>query len=430
MPIELQDVAAAPGGAVPPVRREAERRQRLATMRRWATAMLVAVSVAWVVLVAVGPSGSWAGYARAALEASMVGALADWFAVVALFRHPLGIPIPHTAVVVERKDQFARTLAEFFRENFLSGQAVAERLRTSRAVSRAGTWAAEPANATSLARHVLRHARGVLDAAGDDVARVVVDEALTLAAEVPVTDAGANALRGLSESPLVDDVVDRLVVVAGHALDANRDELELRFSRDRPWWLPEAVQRRVFDHVVERVEATLADVRTDPAHPLRATARRQLADLARRMQHDPALADRVERWKHAVLRDPRVAGAMASSVRLAVARFHEQAGTPGSPLETRVANAIEQLGSRVRDDADLHVRVEDAVEVAVSRGVEIFGDDIDALVTGTIARWDADRTADQLELLLGPDLQFIRINGTVVGALAGLAIHAVGQILG
>src|SRR6185295_11918458 len=160
--------------AVPPLPHEADRRHRLTVMRRWATGTLAAVTLLWLAMVLAQPSGEWAGYVRAALEASMVGALADWFAVVALFRRPLGLPIPHTAIVVARKEQFGQTLAIFFRENFLSGAAVAERMRSSASVARASTWLADREHATTMVRNVLDRSAGALDDHHERVVDVVV----------------------------------------------------------------------------------------------------------------------------------------------------------------------------------------------------------------------------------------------------------------
>ena len=417
-------------GDPPPLARESARRRRLTVMRRWATALLVVVSALWLLLLLADPSGTWAGYARAGLEASMVGALADWFAVVALFRRPLGLPIPHTAVVVERKDQFGRTLAEFFRENFLSGPALAERIHASDAVARAGAWAAERANAETLARHVARHAGELVDRSGDDAARVIVNEARRLATAAPVAGVLAGALRTFSGMEALDDAIDRTIDVARITLDDHRDELADHFLRERPWWLPDAAQRRIFDHLLERVEVSLDEVRTDRTHPLRRSVRTQLAAVADRIEVDPALRDRIERWKASMIADERVGDALTELVESSIRRLRVELREPGSPLEEQLVDGVQDLARRVRDEPEMRARIEGSLENAVNRATAVLGDDIDALITGTIARWDADRTADQLELLLGPDLQFIRINGTVVGGLAGLLIHAIGQALG
>ncbi len=211
-PVEAPERAREP--VAPPLAREADRRHRLTVMRRWATGTLVAVTTAWLVILIVQPAGDWAGYVRAALEASMVGALADWFAVTALFRRPLGLPIPHTAIVVARKEQFGQTLAIFFRENFLSGAAVAERMRSSASVARASAWLADREHATTMVRNVLRaqcrrarHPRGAggrrgrrRAAAGDG--------------RVPITEVSATILRAVIESPQLDDGIEALCTAA------------------------------------------------------------------------------------------------------------------------------------------------------------------------------------------------------------------------
>ena len=399
-------------------------------MRRWATGLLAAATTSWLVLQAVQPTGGWVGYVRAGLEASMVGGIADWFAVTALFRHPLGLPIPHTAVVVERKDQFGRTLAGFFRINFLSGEAVAERLRTSRALERAASWAADPVNAESAARHILRHVGDVLDATGDDVAGFLVEEVRRLVADAPLAPLAVTSLRAASSSSLVDVAVDRGIDAAGNLLGGSREQLAERFMNAGPWWLPDAVQRRVFDQLLDALSDALADVRADPVHPLRSQVREQLGLFADRIEGEPELAAHVEELKTAIVDDEQVIAVFGGFFVAALTRLHQGARTPGSPVERRLVNTIQQLGRRIRDDPSVRTTIEDAVEVGVSRSTEIFSDDIDALVTGTIARWDAERTADQLELLLGSDLQFIRINGTVVGGLAGLLIYGLGHTIG
>jgi uncharacterized membrane-anchored protein YjiN (DUF445 family) len=413
----------------PPLEGERARRRRLATMRRWATSLLVVVTAAWLVLVLTHPSGDAAAAARATLEASMVGALADWFAVTALFRHPLGLPIPHTAVVVERKDQFARTLATFFRENFLSRDAVASRVRASGAVGRVAAWGAEPEHARTVARHLLGYAGNALDAAGPAFAASVAEEVHLVLGRVRVAGPTAAVLHAVSESPQFDDAFDGVLDGARRTLARRHEDLVDRLTRDRPWWLPEALERRAIDHLVARVDAHLAEARANRPHPWRTTAREQLRSLATRIESDEALAGRVESWKQSVVDDERFRAMVESLVEQGRANLRGAVATPGSRLELRLAEMVRTLAARVRDDDAERRRIEDAVETAAMRAVVILGADIDALVTGTIARWDADRTATQLELLLGPDLQFIRINGTVVGALAGLAIFWIGRAI-
>jgi hypothetical protein len=196
-------------------------------MRRWATGTLVAVATAWLVILIVAPAGDWAGYVRAALEASMVGALADWFAVVALFRRPLGLPIPHTAIVVARKEQFGQTLATFFRENFLSGVAVAERMRSSASAARASAWLADREHATTMVRNALGRAAGALDTHHERVVDVIVSELRRATAGVPFTEMSASILRAAIESPQLDDGIDAMCAAARRVIAERGDRLEV-----------------------------------------------------------------------------------------------------------------------------------------------------------------------------------------------------------
>lgn len=424
------DAPERPDHAVPPLDREGDRRRRLTVMRRWATGTLVAVSTAWVVLLVVQPTGDWAGYARAALEASMVGALADWFAVVALFRHPLGIPIPHTAIVVERKEQFGQTLATFFRENFLSGATVAERVRSSAAVARASAWLADREHAATFVRNVLERGGSVLDANADRVIEAIVGEFRHVTTVMPLNGVSATIVRAAAESPQLDDGIDAACAVAHRAILDHADDLEEIFTGERPWWLPDAVQHRLFEHLVDRTVDALDAIARDSYHPARSRLRTSLVELADRLEHDEALGARLRDLQGAVAHDPRVDAMVTNLVAGAVDRLRADARIPGSRLEERLVDAVTDAAARVRDDPELQARIERSVEAVVDRAMARFGNDVDALVTGTISRWDAERTADQLELLLGPDLQFIRINGAVVGGLAGLVLHTIAQTIG
>jgi uncharacterized membrane-anchored protein YjiN (DUF445 family) len=277
---------------------------------------------------------------------------------------------------------------------------------------------------------VLRRAAPAIDASGDRITALVVDEIRQLLVRVPATTLTAGLLRTAATSPELDEVVGRACAAAGRSVAEHAEELEAMVVGDRPWWLPEVLQHRLFDHLVDRTVGTLDAIALDPEHPARARLRRALVDLADRLERSPALAARVEDFQRSLAQDPRVDEALTRLVGDLVDRFRIELLTPGSRAEERLAELVVDLGCRVRDDAALHDRIERALEAAVDEAMALFGGDVDALVTGTIARWDAARTADQLELLLGPDLQYIRINGAVVGGVAGLLLHAVAQAIG
>jgi uncharacterized membrane-anchored protein YjiN (DUF445 family) len=415
----------------PPVRAEEERADRLRTMKRRATGLLVAMSAAFVVVAVLGDDSGWPGYLRAVTAGSMVGGLADWFAVTALFRHPLGLPIPHTAVIVERKEQFGQTLGEFVQQNFLSSAAISERIRSSRAVERTADWLCDPINARVVAEHGADLAVGLADVLRDeDVQRVLEEEVARRVEAIPLAPLAARALRAVTDSDRHHELLDLILRNLQRSLEDNRAALRERFGQESPWWLPDAVDDRIFDRLFDGVGALLERVNTEPDHQLRVQFEQRLTELADRLECSPELQARAERLKQEVLEHPQLREWSASLWSDTKATLRAQAADPGSELRRRLADAIVAAGHRLHDDPAFAAKVEDVLEAGARYIADHFHDEITDLVTGTISRWDAAETSRRLELLLGPDLQFIRINGTVVGGLAALGIHAAGQQLG
>ena len=276
----------------------------------------------------------------------MVGALADWFAVTALFRRPLGLPIPHTAIVVARKEQFGQTLAIFFRENFLSGAAVAERMRSSASVARASAWLADREHATTMVRNVLERSAVALDAHEERVVDVVVAELRRATAAVPVTEVSATILRAVIESPQLDDGIEALCTAARRVVSERGDRLEAMLTAERPWWLPEALQHRLFEHLVDRTVDTLDAIARDRDHPTRRQLRTALVGLADRLERDPAFGDRLRALQGTVADDPRFDAVLTEMVVGVVDRLRVEARIPGSQLEERIVDLIVDTAAR------------------------------------------------------------------------------------
>lgn len=414
----------------PQLRSEAVRVRDLRVAKRRATGLLLVMAVAFVVVAATTADEGWTGYLRAGLEASMVGGLADWFAVTALFRHPLGIPIPHTAVIRERKDQFGETLGEFVQENFLSADAISERVRSSHAITRAAGWLSQPGNARTLSGHVAGVAVGLADAIRDeDVDELIDSEIRNAVRRIEVAPLAGRLLRFATAQGRHQELLDAILRGAQHFLEDNRESLRARFGQQSPWWLPMAVEDRIFDRLVEGFTVLLQSVNDDPDHELRAHFDARIAELADRLEHDPAMRARGEQIRHELLEHPQLRAWTASLWSEVKRNLRDQASDPASAFRTRLAGVLAAAGERLGGDESLQAKAEELVDRAVRAIVTQFSDELAALVSGTIARWDADETSHRLELLLGRDLQFIRINGTIVGGIAGVAIHGAGQLL-
>jgi len=418
------------GSSTPPVRREEERRRQLRTMKRRATGFLVGTTVLFLLVTLLTDSTGFWGYIQAMAEASMVGGLADWFAVTALFRHPLGIPIPHTAVIVERKDEFGRTLGEFVQENFLSAGVITERVRNARVVQRAADWLSNPANATQLSGHAADLAVGLADLVNDEDVHRLVDDELSAAVErLPVAMLAGRGLEMMTAENRHHELFDAILRGLERFLDDSRETLRTRFAQEAPWWLPDAVDDRIFDRLFEGVCRLLRDVNRDPNHEVRKQFDNWIESLIERLENSPEMQARVDELKREVLDHPQLrewSGSLWGEVKEAL---REQAAEPESELRKRIADGVQALAGRLRDDEALRAKAEQMIEDGVAFFAEHFHDELAELISGTVERWDASETAEKLELLLGRDLQWIRINGTVVGGLAGLVIHAIAQAL-
>ncbi len=404
----------------------AVRARALAAARLRATALLGAVTILFVAVTAAGVHGILLGYVQAGAEASMVGGVADWFAVTALFRRPLGLPIPHTALIVERKDQFAATLGRFVQENFLNADVLAERIRSAGLVPRLAAWLADEANAARFAGYAADAVVTVADALRDeDVQRVLTAELTRVIDAVEVAPLAGRALRVVIAGGHHAELFNAVLSGADRYLADHYAELRELFEGESPRWVPDALYRRVFDRLYHRLRQRLAAMAADPGDPTRHQFDAWIAGLPDRLETSPELRERGERLKRDVLGSAGLRDWSSTLWKKAKETLRTQAADPESELRRRIADLLVAVGERLGSEPRLADGLERMVESGARALADQFHDELAGLVTGTIERWDAAETSNQLELLLGHDLQYIRINGTVVGAGVGLILHAI-----
>jgi uncharacterized membrane-anchored protein YjiN (DUF445 family) len=429
-----EDQESATGAAAPVSSLEREsvelRTRRLAAARRRATALLVAVSALFAGVTAARLTGTFAGYVQAGAEAAMVGGVADWFAVTALFRRPLGLPIPHTAVIVERKDRFAATLGQFVQENFLNADVLVDRLRAAKVVPRLAAWLADQDNAARFAGHAADMVVTAAEAMRDeDAQRVLTGELTRAVASVDVAPLTGRVVRAIIAEGHHAELFNGILSGIDRYLEGHYEELRDRFETEAPRWVPDLVYRRVYDRIYLRLRERLAAMAADPDDETRRNFDEWIAGLPDRLETSPELRERGERIKHEVLGSAGLRDWSSALWKNTKEAMRVQAGDPESQLRYRMAAALAAGGRRLGSDQRLQESLDRVIESGTRALADQFHDELAGLVTGTIQRWDATQTATQLELLLGRDLQFIRINGTVVGAGVGLALHAIALAL-
>ncbi|MFC9326333.1 DUF445 domain-containing protein [Kitasatospora sp. NPDC057015] len=410
-----------------------EKRRGVRRMKTIATGLLAFASVVFALATwadAAG-AGAWAGYLAAAAEAGMVGALADWFAVTALFRRPFGLPIPHTAIIPTKKDAFGKSLGDFVGDNFLSGQVVRGRLASLGVARRLGEWLAAPGSAERVTREASAALRGLLAVLRDDDVQAVVSEAVTRrAAATSVAEPMGRMLGKVVADGGHHGVVDLVAVRVHDWLAENHLEVVQRVTQKTPGWTPKFIDHQVGERVYKELMRFVTDIRDDPQHPARGAVDTFLADFATELQQDPATIARVEHAKAELLARPEVQELIASTWAAVRALVMTAAEDEDSELRRRITRGVRDFGTRLATDARLQGKADTWLQDAAQYVVDTYREEITSLISETVAGWNADDASRKIEANVGRDLQFIRINGTVVGALAGLLIHTVAVALG
>ena len=415
-----------------PVPDEVERQERLDRMKRRATGLLVLATVIYAVTRLLEPRYGWLGFIRAMAEAAMIGGLADWFAVTALFRHPMGIPIPHTAIIPARKDRVARTLGAFVQHNFLTKEVIEARLRGLRVGHRIATWIATPDNARTIARQTASALASGAQVMKDEDVQELIDNALEdRLRRARIAPVAGKLLAVVTENNRHQELLDEAIVLISRSVEQNHDLIRDRVKRETPWWIPTAVDEKIFEKIVTSIERTLVEIRDDPRHPLRERFDVALRGFIDRLQNSPETRERAEALKAELLDAEAVRRFSASlwvDAKSALVRFAENAEATSKEGGT-IERALTTFGEAVLADPALMRKLDEFVVDVTAQAVERYQKEIADLITHTVQNWDAEVTTRRIELAIGRDLQYIRINGTLVGALAGLLIYTVSKFL-
>ncbi|MBU2073201.1 MAG: DUF445 domain-containing protein [Actinobacteria bacterium] len=406
---------------------DVRRAQALRRMRAVALGLLLLAALVFVLTH--GRDGFW-GFVNAGAEASMVGAIADWFAVTALFRHPLGLPIPHTALIPRRKDELGRGLEEFVGENFLSEPVVRERVLAARVSARVGDWLVDPENSRRVAEEAAEVVGVALSKVRDEHVRSLVEDALVPRfREEPISPLLGNLLAEAMRDDLHHGLVDLALEELHGWLVDNPDTVTDVIGERAPWWAPPSINDRVTSRIHLELVRWVADIRDQPRHRARAALDSMLRQLAEDLQHDEATRTRTEGLKERLLDRPQVIATAVSLWEALRRALTASLDDPEGAVRLRMRTELERFAARLVGEPALRERIDGLAADAVVFAVERYGSELTQVITHTIERWDGKEAAERIELHVGRDLQFIRINGTIVGGLVGVLIHTVVVLL-
>jgi uncharacterized membrane-anchored protein YjiN (DUF445 family) len=394
-------------------------------MRLLATALLALMSAIFVATYIVKTEWIWLAYLRAFAEAGMIGACADWFAVVALFRHPLGLPIPHTAIVPHNKERIGGAIGRFISNNFLSPKVLTAKIREVDPAGWMARWLANPANANRVARRVATALPQMMRALPRDEINAVLARAARSGIEaIPAAPLASKVLSVLWAQGETQALVERAITIAARMLTDNRDRIKVTVTQKSSRFIPKWVDAIVADKIVSGLTQLLEEMR-DPAHPWRTELGVAVDKLIDDLATEPEMYARGEAFKAEILHNPVVLQQVNKVWTEIGTRLDAHSDSYISQISDGLEQALVSLGRRMASDAQIQATINKSMRIAALRVIAPRRAEIGAFITQVVERWDTATLVNRIELQVGRDLQYIRINGTVVGGLVGLIIFTI-----
>ena len=433
----LETATATASSGAAPVPQAGNQEARRADLRRWKAIALSFLIGAAVILLAcswwqASESGApvWVGYVRAAAEAGMVGGLADWFAVTALFRRPMGLPIPHTALIPNNKDRVGDALSDFVEENFLTADALSAKVREAELPLWLARQGVEPGKAEEASAWIGERAASVVeDLDPEEAEQFIRTQVMDRLAEPEWGPPLGRLLEGYIADGKARPLEDDLIEWAHGKILSMEPTVVTAIDERMPGWAPRFAREMVGEKVYTELVEFADEVRRNGNHEARLAIRRNLSKLASDLQWDADMRGRIEGIKQEMLASDQAQQAPAAMWRTVSTTLIDQLNDPESFLRQKITAKVKELAHRLLEDSEFLAQANALVDKAARYAVEKFAPEIIAIIPETIKRWDAEEASQNIELMVGKDLQFIRLNGTIVGSLAGLVIFAINHLI-
>jgi len=407
-----------------------ERVAELERMKLLATGLLLSMAVIYVMSAHYEQHYAWVSYINATSEAAMIGAIADWFAVTALFRHPLGLKIPHTAIIPSKKSGIAEQFGQFVQFNFLSETVITEKIRSLNLSRRVAAWLVEPENARAVAEQTTTGLAGVV--------KVINDNDIQQMIEAKIED----KIRTTSFSPMIgellqfvtsgrrqQDLFDGAVNLGLYFLEDSDSDIRDRVAEETPWWFPDSVDKAIYHRIMRSVSKMLWEMQVDIHHPVRVRLVSMINEFLDDLRHSDDIRQKELAIKEDLLRAPAVLEFTGSLWRDIKDLLVEQSEHPDAELKQAIEQSVIKFGESILSDPELARKIDGWAEESARYLIGAYGHEVAALISDTIEDWDPIATSERIEEQIGKDLQFIRINGTLVGGLVGLVVHSLRQLI-
>ncbi len=402
----------------------------LARMKQLATGLLLLVSVIYVLSAYFESYWHWVTYVNATAEAAMVGAIADWFAVTALFRHPLGLKIPHTAIIPKRKDEIAVQFGEFVQQNFLSEEVIAEKIRAMRLSRRVAAWISNDANAKAVAEQITAGLAGIVRVINDDDIQAMIEKKVQAKIrETSFAPMIGELLTFVSSGKRQQELFEGAVNMGLYLLEDSDRDIRDKVREETPWWFPDSVDKAIYHRITRSVSKMLYEMQVDIFHPLRVRLTNMINQFLDDLKHSEDIRNKEISLKEDLLAEPALIEFTASLWHDIKEILLKQSENPDAELKQAIEQSVKKFGQSILEDEALAAKIDGWAEDSARYLINTYGHELSELISETIESWDPVATSERIEEQIGRDLQFIRINGTVVGGLVGLSIHSVRELL-
>ena len=407
-----------------------DKRKQLRKHKWFATMLFLIMAVTYTVCEIFFKHDNWSGYVKAFSEAAMVGALADWFAVVALFRHPLGIPIPHTNLIETSKKKIGNNLGSFVTDNFLTPSAIRPRLEKLHIAERLGQWLLVDRNRRTATYEILRIAKEAIDRLDDnDITRIIHAQAIALVDKLPVHKVAGDALAKIVNENMHQDWITTLTGYLGDFLSENRDLVKHKVKQESHFLIPGFVDNMIAEKITNGGIRYMKEISEDLAHPVRRQIGIKLAEVARDIQEGGSWASRLESLKNELL-SPEHLKDYSNTVWLYIRKkITEDLNSPESGIAAYTNRILRDMGVSLTTDLVRQKRIDNFVQMQAFKLIMSYKKNAGEMISSTVANWPSRQLSEKLELEVGKDLQFIRINGTIVGGTVGLVIYIITEVL-
>lgn len=410
---------------------ELQKKDELARMKRLATGLLLLMTAIFILTRYFHGEFVWLSFVEATAEAAMIGALADWFAVTALFRHPLGIKIPHTAIIPNRKNNIAEQFGIFVQQNFLSEQVISDKIRSMNLSQRVANWIVEPANARAVAEQVTAGLAGAVKVMNDtDVQSMIerrVEQRIRSTSFAPII---GELLTFITSGRRQQEMFDAAFRVGLYFLEDSDADIQSTVKRETPWWFPASVDKAIYERIVRSVSKMMYEMQTDIYHPMRVRMVQMINEFMDDLKHSEDIRQKEVALKEELLKEPAVRDFTQTLWRDIKQALLSQSENPDTELRQTIESSVMKFGQSILEDPLLAAKIDGWADDSARYLIRTYGHEVADLISNTIESWDPEMTAERIEIQIGRDLQFIRINGTVVGGLAGLTIHTLTLLAG